>query len=115
MRYLQDRDGAIKPLLCIALLVISGYIGYQFAIPYYKYSAFKNETKEITRLGLGSVEKTRAEIYEAAKSFKIPIEEQDIKITPQTNNVRVQIAWSVVVDLFGQYQKTLNFKIDLEE
>lgn len=115
MRCLRGNDGFIKPLLIVVILVIAGYIGLEFGIPQYRYSAFKNEAKEIARLELGNVEKTRAQVYAAAQEYKIPIEEQDIVLTKKTNTIRVQTSWSTTVDIFGIYQKTLNFTVDLEE
>jgi hypothetical protein len=115
MRHLRNRDGFIKPLLVIAIMAFLIYSGIQFGIPYYRYSAFKNEAKEIARLELGQVEKTRAQIYEAAQSQKIPIEAEDIQITKKTHTTRVQTSWSVDVDIFGLYHRTLNFTVDVEE
>jgi hypothetical protein len=115
MRCLRGSDGFVKPLLIVAILVIAGYVGLEFGIPQYRYSAFKSEVKEIARLELGNVEKTRAQVYAAAQEYKIPIEEKDLVLTKKTNTVRVQTSWSTTVDIFGIYQKTLNFTVDVEE
>ena len=115
MKPVRNMEGATKPLLCIVLLVVTGYVGYKFAVPYYKYSAFKSEAKEIVRVSPENIENIRAEIYESAKSYQIPIEEKDINVTKGDNTVRVVISWSSPVDLLGYYQKTLDFKIDFEE
>jgi len=115
MRHLRNSDGFIKPLLVIAITAFLVYAGIQFGVPYYHYSAFKSEAKDIARLELGEVEKTRAQIYEAAQSQKIPIEAEDIQITKKTNTTRVQTSWSVDVDILGLYHRTLHFTVDLEE
>jgi len=115
MRHLRSNDGFVKPLLIIALLVIAGYVGVAFGIPQYRYAAFKSEVKEIARLELNNVAKTRAQIYAAAQEYKIPIEENDIVLTQKKNTTRVQASWSSTVDIFGVYQKTLNFTVDVEE
>ncbi len=115
MRHLRNRDGFIKPLLTIVILLFAGYVGLQFGIPYYRYSAFESETKAIARLELGTVDKTRAQVYEAAQGFKIPIEEKDIVVNRKLHTIQVQTAWSTTVDIFGLYQKTLNFRIEVEE
>jgi len=115
MRHLRNNDGFIKPLLVIAVMAFLVYSGIQFGIPYYRYSAFKSEAKEIARIELGQVEKTRAQLYEAAQNQKIPIEADDIQITKKTNTIRIQTSWSVDVDILGLYQRTLHFTVDVEE
>jgi hypothetical protein len=115
MRHLRSRAGFIKPLLTIIILVLAGYVGIEFGIPYYRYSSFKSEATAIARLELGSVDKTRTQIYQAAQELKLPIEEKDIVVTRKLHTVRVQTSWSSTVDIFGLYQKTLDFTIDLEE
>ena len=115
MKHLRNRDGFIKPLLTIVVLVLVAYTGFELAIPQYRYSAFKSDVKEITRVGLGNAQKVKTEVYQAAQEYKIPIEEDDIIVTRKTNTVRVQTSWSSTVDLFGLYQKTFNFTVDVEE
>lgn len=115
MKHLCNRDGFIKALLSLTVLVFIAYSGFQFGIPYYRYSAFKSEVKEITRIGIGDVGKIKRDIYESAQTLKVPIEENDIIVTKKAATVRVQIEWSVNVDIFGLYQKKLDFTIDIEE
>lgn len=115
MKHLRNRDGFIKPLLTIVVLVLVVYAGIELAVPHYRYTAFKNDVKEITRVGLGNVKKVKTEVYEAAQEYKIPIEEDDIIVTRKTNTILVQTSWSATVDLFGLYQKTFNFTVDVEE
>lgn len=115
MRRFRNQDGFIKAVLCIAIFVTAVYAGFQFGIPYYKYSAFKNEVKDIARQELGNVEKTRARVYESAQDYKIPIEQKDIIVTKTERTVRVKAAWSVDVDIWGIYQKPLEFTVDVEE
>ncbi len=115
MRRLCNRGGFIKPLLIVAVLAFAAYAGLQFAMPQYRYSAFKSDVVDITRVGLGNAQKVKEEIYESAQTYKIPIEEEDIVITKKTNTMRVQTSWTITVDILGLYQKTLNFTIDVEE
>lgn len=115
MRHLRNNDGFIKPLLVIGVMAFLVYCGIQFGVPYYRYSAFKSEAKEIARIELGQVEKTRAQIFEAAQNQRIPIEAEDIQITKLTNTIRIQTSWSVDVDILGLYHRTLDFTVDVEE
>ena len=115
VKSLKNQYGMIKPLITIALLVAAVYAGYRFGMPYYRYAAFKSDVKEIARMELGDAERTRKQVYETAQEFKIPIEEQDIEVVKKEKTVRVRTAWSVDVDLFGIYRKTLPFEVDVEE
>ena len=103
---------AIFWLVILALLV---YSGFQFGIPYYRYTAFKTDAKEIARISLGEVEKTRAQIFLRAQELNIPIEEKEIVVTSTNKLVRVKVSWSESVNLFGIYQKTLNFTVNIQE
>ena len=114
MRHLRNNEGFVKPLLVIAIMAFLIYSGIQFGIPYFHYSAFQSEAKDIARLGLEEVEKTRDQIYEAAQSQKIPIEMEDIKITKKAHITRVQTSWSEDVDILGLYHRTLHFTVDVE-
>jgi hypothetical protein len=103
---------AIFWLVILALLV---YSGFQFGIPYYRYTAFKTDAKAIARISLGEVEKTRAQIFLRAQELNIPIEEKEIMVTRTDKLVRVKASWSESVNLFGIYQKTLNFTVNIQE
>lgn len=115
MKGVLNKRGFIKPILCLLILAFLIYVGFQFGIPYYRYSAFKDEVKELARVGLGNTEKIKTDVYEAAKSLKIPVEKEDIAVTKRGELVRVQTSWSVTVDLLGLYQREINFRIDVEE
>ncbi len=115
MKEIRNRNGFVKPLLIIVILVLAAYAGVELAMPQYRYSAFKSDVKEITRVGLGNVQKVKADVYEAAQEYKIPIEEDDIVVTRKTNTMRVQTSWSTTVNIFGLYQKRFDFTVDVEE
>lgn len=115
MKGLLNQRGFIKPIICLLILAFLIYAGFQFGIPYYRYSAFKDEVKELTRVGLGNTEKIKTDVYEAAKALKIPIEREDIEVTKRGETIRVQTSWSVNVDILGLYQREINFNINIEE
>jgi hypothetical protein len=114
VRMHDNERGFIKFIFVILILASIAYVGLKFGIPYYKYSAFKSDTKELARISIGNTEKTRSQIYERAQELKIPLEESDIEVTKTVNGVRVQASWSETVDLLGLYQKKINFAVDEE-
>lgn len=115
MNILRNEKGFIKVLFVILLLIFLGYAGLQFGMPYYRYSAFKSDVKEIARISLGQVDRTKLQVFERAQELKIPVSAEDIKVTRTEKTVIVTTAWSETVDILGFYQKNLDFDIKIEE
>lgn len=115
MKTLGNQDGFIKGAFCMAVLVAAVYAGFQFGTPYYRYSMFKYDVKEIAIQELGNVEKIKERILESAWENTIPIEEKDIVITKTERKVRIKTAWSVDVDFWELYSHPLRFAVDIEE
>lgn len=115
MNGLRNEKGFIKVAFILAVLALCVYTGIQFGAPYYKYSVFKSDAKEISRVGLGNVKRIQTMLFEKAQELKLPLEENDLSVVVTANRVHVKTSWSETVDLFGIYQKELNFSIDMEE
>lgn len=115
VRVLGNEKGFIKFFFVTALLAFSIYAGVKFGMPYYRYSAFKSDLTELTRISLGDAVKTKMQVLEKAEEYDIPISEDDLTVTKKEKTVRVQTSWSETVDILGFYQRKLDFDIDVEE
>jgi hypothetical protein len=115
MNELRNEKGFIKVAFILAVLALCVYSGIQFGAPYYRHSVFKSDATEIARVGLGDVKRTQTMLFERAQELKLPLEEDDILVNVINKRVIVKTSWSETVDMFGVYQKELNFTIDLEE
>ncbi len=115
MRTLTNEKGFIKPLITILILIFLVYAGFQFAIPYYKYSAFKSEVKELTRISLGREDKLRSMLHNAIDEYNVPVRLDDVYVHKLGKTVQVRISWDDEVDILGIYQKTLFFDIEVTE
>ena len=115
MNVFGNEKGYVKFVLIVIILAICAYLGIKFGTPYYRYSVFNADAKEITRISLGNVQKTRALLYARAQELKLPIEEDDISVTVDKKTVYVSTSWAETVDLLGMYQTDLNFSVDFEE
>ena len=114
-RTVNNERGAIKALLVIFILACMVYVGFKLGIPYYKYSAFKSEAKEIARISRATqIGRAQTQIYERARDMNIPIEEEDVIVTQTTTGVRVETGWTETVDFLGLYQYTFDFNVDVE-
>lgn len=112
---LGNECGFIRFLFTTALLIFAVYVGILFGIPFYKQSAFRSDVKELARISLGDVEKTRTQVIDRARELKIPIDEKAIQVTRTEKTIRVRASWKETVDVLGVYQKTLSFSVDEEE
>jgi len=113
-RVLNNENGFFKFILFMAVLAFLVYAGIQFGMPYYRYSSFKTDAKELATISLGDLEKTKAAILEKAQELKLPLTEKDVEVIQSGKLVRVKAAWSETVDLLGVYQKKFNFILDVE-
>ncbi|MBI4688774.1 MAG: hypothetical protein HY754_00655 [Nitrospirae bacterium] len=114
LRVLNNEDGFFKFILVIATIAFLMYAGVQFGMPYYRYSAFKNDAIELARISVGELEKTKGQIYEKAQEHKLPLKEKDIEVISSGKVVRVKASWSETVDILGIYETTLDFDVDIE-
>jgi hypothetical protein len=112
---MNNQKGAIRPLICILLLVASAYLGYKFVGPYYRYYSLKSETKEIARLNYRNPERYKRLVYDKAVSLNIPIEYADISVSISERSVNIYTSWTETVKLPAGYSVTLKFEVDVEE
>lgn len=103
-----------KIIFWLLILAIIIYSGVKFGYPYYKYVAFKDEAKAIAKLPLDREEEIWAKVLEKVNDLNLPLKKEDITITKTDGVVRITASWSEVVDFFGYYQKTLDFKVDTQ-
>lgn len=115
IKILDNESGFIKFIFVSALLAFLVYAGIKFGMPYYRYAAFKSDAKELARVSVGDVGKTKVLIFERAQELRLPLTEEEIQVTRTEKEVRVRTSWSETVDLLGVYKKKLNFSIDIEE
>lgn len=116
MKHLNNQDGFIKPILWIGVLVLLAYSGIQLGMPHYRHAAFKNDVVDIARIGLGNVDRIKAQVFESAQGHNIPLKEKALSVKlVGDNTVRVTASWNEQVDLFGVYQHTFYFDLDVRE
>lgn len=116
MKHLRNQDGFIKPILWIGIMALIIYSGIQFGMPHYRHAAFKNDVVDIARVGLGNVDRIKAQVYESALEHNIPLKDKAISVkSVGDSSVRVTASWKEQVDLLGLYQHTFNFDIDVKE
>ena len=116
MNTLSRKDGFIKPVLIIVILIFTVYAGIEYGMPYYRYSMFKSDAEQLARVSLGRVDKLRDSLMGRAGELKVPLSSDNLYVERGPNNtMRVSAMWYDDVDILGIYQKTLQFNIDIDE
>jgi hypothetical protein len=115
LRVFNNEKGFVKLVFITAVLAFLIYAGIQFGMPYYRYEAFKSDVTEMARISLGNINKTRTDVLERARELNVPLDEDALVVTKTKNTVQVRASWSETVDIFGVYQKQLDFTVDIEE
>ncbi len=114
-KLINNEHGFIKFILYMLVLSCMVYVGIKLGLPYFRYSAFKSDAKELARISVGGrIDRTREQVYERAIELKLPLEEEDIVVKKANTGVRIETSWSETVDFLGIYQYTMDFTVDVE-
>ncbi|MBI4653619.1 MAG: hypothetical protein HY752_01250 [Nitrospirae bacterium] len=98
-------------LLILGLLI---YSAFQFAIPYYRYYAFRSDVKETLETSVSvetRPEEVKERIMSLANQYKIPLKEKNITLKKNGKYV-FRASWKETVNL---YEKNYEFFINIEE
>ena len=111
-----NKEGFFKFVFVLLIIAFLMYAGLQFGMPFYRYSSLRSDVGQVARMSVaGDVDKIRAQVFELAQESNVPIKENEIEVIKTARGMRVKTAWSEEVDILGIYQKTFDFKIDVEE
>ena len=98
-------------ILLIALVVI---VAVQFAKPYYRYYMLLIHTKSTIKIQSTNTKIIREKIISYADMKNIPLREENLSVNIEHMTVTVSAEWSDMIDLYGYYQKRVDFVIDEE-
>jgi len=105
----------IKNLLCFAVFAILVYSTIRLSMPYYRHYSLKNDLKNVIQFSLKQEEMDEL-IGKYITESGVPIKEEDKKIIYNGGKVTsLSLRWVERVDLFGLYQKDIEFEIELPE
>ena len=116
MRRNLGEKGFVKTLLGLALLAGLIFVGVAIATPYYRYYQFGSHTRDFLRTDIGEVNMIRKHLIEDAAELGVPLNDKNLTVTVDTIKkiVRVKATWTDTVDLFGYYQKNIDFVMEEE-
>jgi hypothetical protein len=110
---ISNEQGGVVNYIVVLLIVLSFFVGYKFAIPYYKKSALENECKEVARLGLAKT-MVMETLMAKVESLDLPLEKDDFNVVVGEKKTGIQVSWTETIDIFGLYTKEVEFNIDVK-
>lgn len=111
-----NEEGSVRPIITIILVLVALYVGYSFAMPYYRYNTITSEAKEIARLGRDQ-QATAALVYDKVKDLGIPLQLDDIEVIVDSDKKRttIRLGWDETVSVLGAYEKTMRYRVDVTQ
>ena len=114
MKKIMENEGFIKGVVYLLIFGLAVIITISFAMPYYRYYILKMQSEGYLKIENSIIEKLNEKIMETAKELKVPLTEDNLKITRVEETLFLKAHWTEVVDIFGKYQKELYFSLDLK-
>jgi len=116
MKRTLGEKGFIKTLIWLALLVALIYVGVTLATPYYRYYQFGSHTRDFLMTDIGEVNTIRKHVLKDAAELGVPLNDRDLTVSADTSKKRVTVkaTWTDTADLFGFYQKSIDFVMEEE-
>ncbi len=114
MKIILGKQGFIKGIFSLLILVALVVVGLGFAKPYYRYYTLGSHTRDILRTEIGNLETIKEKILEDAKELNIPLSKNAVEVTLVQKVVKVNARWSETVDFWGYYQRKLDFEMKEE-
>jgi hypothetical protein len=108
------REGFIKGIFVLLVIVSTVFIGISFGKPYYRYNTLRSHTKDFLYLEITDLKAIRQKIMEEAKELQVPLNENNLSVVTFGKVVKVKAEWTEVVDFWGYYQKELSFVMQVE-
>jgi len=107
----QRGSGRLKAILWTSVLVIFVYVCFKVTPALINEYQFQDGVQTLARFATVNrqpPEQVRAAILKEAEKDDVPVTAEDIKVQSVAGNVKIQIDYSVTIDLIV-YQWTLNF------
>lgn len=104
----------IKVLFWVVIFALAIYAGYKVVPPYVSYFMLRTEVRDEAKIAhMYTDGEVASRIIEKARTWSVPIERHEIKITRWRDNIEIRIDYTVPVIFFNRYSKKFNYHIDV--
>jgi|Deesub1362A_J573_1020465.scaffolds.fasta_scaffold00010_284 hypothetical protein len=101
----------LKTLFCLAVVGLALYSALQFALPYFRFYTFRSDVRDMMRFELQGPGELKALVLQRAAETGVPLQEEDLEVEASPEGYLLWAQWTEEVNLFGQYQRYLDFEI----
>lgn len=92
------------------------YSAYKFAPPLFSFYMLKTTVEEEAKLGhMYTDESLRKRITEKAAAWDVPLNYENFKIERSSEEIFIDVNYTVTLNFFDRYSKDLDFKIEARE
>jgi len=107
-------EGFIKTLFGLALLVALIFTGVTFARPYYRYYQLSSHTSDFLKSDVGNLDAIKKHVLDDAAELGVPLDAANLSVTLDASKKQIAVKgiWTDSVDLFGYYQKNVDFVME---
>ena len=113
MKKRSGNEGSVKGVIYLLIFVFMVFLAVKFATPFYHYYFFKMQVEGDLKIHVNYVKPIKEKVMETVKEFNVPLSEENIRITVDGRDRTLKAVWTEEVDIFGYYQKTFYFDLDV--
>jgi hypothetical protein len=108
----------MKALLGLLVVILAGYIAFQFLPPYFSKYQFSDDVNSIARFS-GPTTKTeeeiREEVMKKAREYELPLKAEQVMVTREGQSVNIKAHYTKVVSLVGGKDVPLEFDVQSDK
>jgi hypothetical protein len=104
----------LRSLFCLGVVALGLYSAFMFAMPYYKFWAFKSDAGDIIHMHVYHLSDMRDNILKKAREYGVPLKEErlDVMLTEE-GGYWAKASWSETVNILDFYKKRLDFSFEV--
>lgn len=102
----------MKALFGLLVVVVLGYLAFQFMPPYFSKFQLNDDVGTIARFaGNKDDEALREEVVKKAREYDLAIKPEQVRITRDGRTVQIAVNYRYTVNLIGGKQVPIDFKV----
>lgn len=104
----------LRALFCLGVAALAIYSAFMFAMPYYRFWAFRSDAGDVIHIHVYRVADMRNDILDKAREYGVPLKDEnlDVMLTDE-GGYWAKASWSETVNILDFYKKRLHFSFEV--